>query len=461
MHPNADADFASMCVLSPPWLCFTSSKITMSPSMHLNFPSSLLGIFRVLSYAPIALFAEDFRAFNGVLYAIMSDRLSPPGLTGSIKDLRRLWYLNQHELFSELKSEHQWTVASLRHGNTFPLVNKRLLDLAGITGRISEYDAASEQEDYYRPTTVNVAFIMPGDQMHIQPYGRFMQAWRHAVMALPLMACLIVLAIALFLNGLHSSSLLVVCSTALLVVMMALRIFTTPIFGNGHAIHKDSTIKASGGAALDVHVITSDWNSNTVDIICGYSSQLHSLTNIPIRLRNFRAAYWLFRLLAVVLTAQAAILASLIGESSAEAVGPTIWLALYLITWLPLQFTGTKEKMSRLLEKQPAKVECLPSLTFKRRRTALLFIASLPFSAKADKWKWLDSYMPNNSRRQTWQEEFEQMQQKVELSERATALRKVSEDMQGAIADVEKIWKTPFVHKQLERYKSDMGWTGV
>lgn len=429
--------------------------------MHLHLPQSLLSVFRILSYAPIALFAEDLRAFNGVLYAIMSDRLSPPGLTGSIKDLRRLWYLNQHELFSELKSEHQWNVASLRHGNTFPLVNKRLLDLAGITGRVSEYDAASELEDYYRPTTVNISFIVPGDQMRTQPPGWLMRTWRHTVITLPLVACLTVLAIALFLNGLLSSSLLVLCSTALLVVMMVLRILTTPIFSNAHAIHKDSTVKATGGAALDVHVITSHWNSNSIDVICGYSSQLHSLTNIPVRLRNFRAAYWLFRLLAVVLAAQAALLASLIGESSVEAVGPTIWLALYLITWLPLHFTGTNEKMSRLLEKQPAKVECLPSLTFKRRRTALLFIASLPFSAKADKWKWLDSYMPNNSRRQMWQKEFEQMQQKVDPSERATALRKVSEDMQGAIADVEKIWNTPFIQKQLERYKSDMGWTGV
>lgn len=433
----------------------------MSSSTHLHLPPTLLSLFRILSYAPVALFAEDLRAFNSVLYAIMSDRLSPPGLTGSIKDLRRLWYLCQHELFSELKSEHQWKVASLRHGNTFPLVNKRLLDLAGITGRVSEYDAASEQEDYYRPTTVNISFIVPGDQIYAQPPGWLMRTWRHTVIAFPLVACLIVLAIALFLNGLLSSSLLVLCSTALLVVMMVLRICTTPIFSNRHAIHKDSTVKASGGAALDVHVITSDWNSNSVDVVCGYSSQVHSLTNIPVRLRNFRAAYWLFRLLAVVLAAQAAILASLIGESSAEAVGPTIWLALYLITWIPLHFTGAKEKMSRLLEKQPARVECVPSLTFKRRRTALLFIASLPFSPKADKWKWLDSYMPNNSRRQTWQEEFEQMQQKVDPSERATALRKVSEDMQGAIADVEKIRSTAFIHKQLERYKSDVGWTGV
>jgi hypothetical protein len=60
-----------------------------------------------------------------------------------------------------------------------------------------------------------------------------------------------------------------------------------------------------------------------------------------------------------------------------------------------------------LLEKQPAGVEMTGPLHFSSRRAALVFISMLPVSEKANRWAWLDVYMPDNDRRRSFQDEKE------------------------------------------------------
>jgi hypothetical protein len=179
-----------------------------------------------------------------------------------------------------------------------------------------------------------------------------------------------------------------------------------PIFGNKHAILADQALTATGGAALDVHVIADNWNSSRLDVLCGYSSQLHSLTNIPIRIDGPRILRWSCRLLALVLILQAALLASIPNSTDADQWSGALWLLMYsLMSFIKniLQYIYPKT----LLEKQPASVEYLEPIHFSGRMGALLFIAMLPVSQKAERWAWLDVYMPDNNRRRTFQRESE------------------------------------------------------
>ena len=55
------------------------------------------------------------------------------------------------------------------------------------------------------------------------------------------------------------------------------------LYGNASAQYLDSQKKVFGGAALDVYILTTHWNSDRLDVIWGYSSRLHALNNIPVR----------------------------------------------------------------------------------------------------------------------------------------------------------------------------------
>ncbi|KAI1086091.1 hypothetical protein F5B19DRAFT_502131 [Rostrohypoxylon terebratum] len=424
----------------------------------LQLPPKLLDVLRILSFAPIALFAENLRVYQGIIYSVGSRSLAFPCLTGSIKDLQRLWYFSERELFGETPSEHKWSVSSLRHGNTFTLVNKRLLELAGVIGRPPPYDAAFGQVDYVRPTTVNISFISPKTKETESPATSYAGLWY--IRGLTTLQLLVHTSIALGLGfgGLWSSSLLVSCIVASHLIMMVLRMTVTPTFANRAAVAKDSTTKASGGAALDIHVITSDWNSDSVNVICGYSSQLHSITNIPVRLRNFRFALWLCRLLILVLVVQAAILASLLGTQTDDALGPTVWLILYIMMLVPTEMSGKRYK-TELLGVKSGSLTVAPPLIFKRRRTALLFIASLPVTQRTDRWSWLDPYMPNNPRRAQWLAEFETMRTRSHPSAQFSNADAHSPELKGVMSDIGHVLNSQPFSSYLESYKSAVGWT--
>ncbi|KAK9793520.1 hypothetical protein SCARD494_06104 [Seiridium cardinale] len=142
------------------------------------------------------------------------------------------------------------------------------------------------------------------------------------------------------------------------ITLVIIRMAVVPVFANRSAIAKDSQIKASGGAALDVHVNTSDWNSDSIDVICGDSSQLHSLTNIPMRLKNYHFATWAFRIPALILIVQAATLASLLGCGTGDVLGPGIWLTLYLAMRLVSGMARTRHQTTTVLDLQPADRVC-------------------------------------------------------------------------------------------------------
>ncbi|KAI1459089.1 hypothetical protein F4805DRAFT_100730 [Annulohypoxylon moriforme] len=424
----------------------------------LQLPPKLFDVLKILSYAPIALFAESLRVYQGIIYSVGSRSLAFPCLTGSIKDLQRLWFFSERELFSETLSEHKWSVSSLRHGNTFTLVNKRLLELAGVIGRPPPYDAAFDQVDYVRPTAVNITFISPRSKETESSTTSYAGLWYiRGLTAVQLLAHTSI-ALGLGFGGLLSSSLLVSCIVASHLILAVLRMTVTPTFANRAAVAKDSTIKASGGAALDIHVITSDWNSDSIHIICGYSSQLHSITNIPVRLRNFRFAVWICRLLTLVLIAQAAILTSLLGTQTNDVVGPAIWLVLYITMLATTEMTGKRYK-TELLGVESGSLTVVPPLMFKRRRTAILFIASLPVTRRADTWSWLDPYMPSNPRRAQWLAEFEKMRTKSHPSAKFSDADAHSPELKGVMSDIDNALNSQTLSAHLESYKSAVGWS--
>ncbi|KAM0818183.1 hypothetical protein AB5N19_03992 [Seiridium cardinale] len=426
-------------------------------SNPLNLNPKLFDAFQILSYAPVALFAESLRVSNEIIHSVASRSLCISCLTGSIKDLNRLWHFKQRELFGELLTEHKWTVSSLRHGNTFTLANRRLLKLAGIIGRPPQYDAALEEEDYVRPTTVNITFITPRDVGTSLPSKPYESVWYYRVTTMVQLLAHTSIAVGLGWLGLVSSSLLVTCIVASHITLVILRMAVVPVFANRSAIAKDSQIKASGGAALDVHVNTSDWNSDSIDVICGYSSQLHSLTNIPVRLKNYHFATWAFRILALILIVQAATLASLLGCGTGDVLGPGIWLTLYLAMRLVSGMARTRHQTTTVLDLQPADVSATSSLTFKRRRTALLLIASLPCSEKAGKWCWLDPFMPDNPRRREWQARYEQVREGTRYGHAGSNAIDQPSEMQALVSEIDKALGSQPLHSCLESYKPAVG----
>lgn len=60
-------------------------------------------------------------------------------------------------------------------------------------------------------------------------------------------------------------------------------------------------LTAARGAGVDAHVVVEDWNASDIDVLVGYSSYIHALTNIPIRIRSWRAVVMISRLLSLVL----------------------------------------------------------------------------------------------------------------------------------------------------------------
>lgn len=66
-----------------------------------------------------------------------------------------MWNLRPSDILAG--SKHS-LVASLRHGNQFPLVNEALLDLACITKRRLHPE---DYEELWRPVIVNISYLTP------------------------------------------------------------------------------------------------------------------------------------------------------------------------------------------------------------------------------------------------------------------------------------------------------------
>ena len=358
-------------------------------------PANLWGL---LSYLPIALYAESLIVSSALILAISNQTIVPTPTTGCVKDIPRLWNLSRQELLSGFDGRGP-IVASRRHGNTFPLVNKAVLEEARLIGRSS--DDADADSAAHRPTTVHVTFVTlrtgsPGSKrIHL------------ARMILSLeISMLILFSVLLIRKNIVIGALLVNCVTANLFLLWLIQHFTSFIYANSHALASDLKRTAAHGAATDVHVIVQHWNASEMDVLIGYSSQLHALTNIPVRIKRWKVVKWTARAIIVVLTTQAALLGSLVGRSGRQALGSAVWLLCYLVLQIPPRVLAYLNP-DAVLDGQPAAVKRLTPLTFSGRRPALAFIASLPMTdSRSGPWEWLEGFMPRNERRRQWETEM-------------------------------------------------------
>ncbi|MCJ1279361.1 hypothetical protein MMC21_007185 [Puttea exsequens] len=369
-----------------------------------------LNLFRLISYLPIPLFAETLRVQAALVDSIASSSAITPALTGCVKDFHRLWALSDYDLFGDFGSETHSLVASLRHGNSFPLANRALLAAVHLTGRnrhLSNPTFIPTSATAVRPTVLNVSFVMPKSAYEAKsqpPYFGSLAICR-CIVALELLAQVAASA-GMAYYGLYTGAMLLSCMSLDLIGLASLRETAQPILAHARSIKRDTQLTAAQGAALDVHVCASHWNSSHLDVVCGYSSQLHALTNIPCRATNISRISWLCRFLATTLLVQAATLTSLIGTNSIEALGGGIWLIMYLLMLIPPWILRRKKPFS-LLEEHGFFITGCPPLIFSSRRAALVFLSMLPLTPKAPRWDWLDVFIPANDRRRDWQREIE------------------------------------------------------
>ncbi|RFU25418.1 hypothetical protein B7463_g10931, partial [Scytalidium lignicola] len=341
-----------------------------------------MSVFNVLrsiaAYAPIPLFAESLRVQQALVSTILTRSSVSPCLTGYIKDFHRLWELDDFELLGNFEGSPAASVISVRHGNTFQLANKAVLDACGITGRRS---ISRRKLPAYRETIVNLTFITPIPSPDARQNQRW-RTWAASVLFILETGATIGASVIAGLYGFYIGSILLACVGTSAIILYILRQGTMAIFGNGNALHTDQYLTARGGAALDVHVIAEHWNSSRIDVICGYSSQLHALTNIPIRITNSLLVRLSCRILALVLVVQAASLASVPNLNGTQAWSGLLWLLVYALMILFKKALHLAFGPEQILENQPAVVQKVKPLRFSGRRAALVFIAALPVSYK-------------------------------------------------------------------------------
>jgi hypothetical protein len=321
-----------------------------------------------------------------------------------VRDFQRMWDLDDFELLGQFEGSPTASAVSVRHGSVFQLANKAILDACQITGRRKAKVANNFKA--FRETTVNISFVTPvisDSALQSQQW----RAWTASLMVLVEIAITVGLSIALAHHGKPVGSGLLVCVAIVNIVLFFLRQRIDPIFGNANALHSDRYLTARGGAALDVHVIADNWNSSRIDVVCGYSSQLHALTNIPVRANRPSFLKWSCRLLAVVLAIQAAALASLTNATGTERWSGMVWLSTYLLMLLLKRALHFLQGPEQVFKTHLASIQLVERLQFSGRRAALVFIATLPVSHKVDRWAWWDAFMPENERRREFQAELE------------------------------------------------------
>lgn len=357
--------------------------------------SNLQAFASIVSYLPVALYAESLRLSSAIILAASSQRTIIPPITGCIKDIDRLWNLSVQQLLSEFNTQ-QYVAASLRHGNTFNLSNSSLLTRSGLVGR--SRDSAEINEQVRRPTILHLTYLYPRSD----DYG-----WRHQAITLTIhlleAALLIAFSSSLLSRGLWIGGAAILCILINLLLFCLLQHASSFVFGNKYAVASDTKLTTADGAALDIHVIAENWNASEIDVLIGYSSHLHALTNILVLVKNWKVVKYVSRAVVVVATIQAALLASLASRSDKQVWGSLFWLICYAILQLPSTIT-IRRQPAVLFDSQPLVMEKVPPLVFTGRRTALAFIGSLPMTEpRSQRWDWLDGFMPPNERRAKWQ----------------------------------------------------------
>lgn len=354
------------------------------------------------AWAPIALFAENLRSQKELISAVTTRRALSAGLTGCVRDVQQLWHVDYLELFGQSYDQRPLAVTSVRHGNVFDLANAALLEAAGLVRRSAPIAAHPKTAGAFRETVLYVSFVTP-----TAPAGRDAQWWAAAALSTLEIALAAATAALIAYEGLLLGTALLGCVALTQSLLLGMRLLGEPIWGNQAAVQADRALTARNGAALDVQVIADSWNATRLSVVCGYSSQLHALSNIPIRTNRPLALKWSCRALAVVLATQAALLAAVANSEGDQKWSNLLWLAFYLVMWLLKKAFRAWVAPENLLEKQPAEVRAMEPLYFSGRSAALVFISMLPVSHRENRWSWWDVFMPESTRRRSLHAQLE------------------------------------------------------
>ena len=411
-------------------------------------------VLKIISYLPVALYAESLRVRSALIRSVATPSSVATSLTGCVRDFGELWETTASDLFEDFGKTKTYHVASLRHGNSFQLANRGLLEVAGLISshkRHADHAQMLHDGDIRRYTTVHVNFVTPiglsGISDDTEPPS-WLPGVCQAVVVLE-MLLEISLGAAMGAFGIWDGSVLMGCMVVNAIVLLFLQRKTSIIFANVSDLKDDKKKTAADGAALDVHVISESWNSCHLDVLAGYSSQLHGLTNLPVWTTSSWTVSVTSRILSVVLLIQAAVLASLVGASGIDAVVPLAWLAVHTLTLIPPAVIHRKYPCA-VLAPQPATVHSAGTLHFQSRRSALAFIATLPVSSKVPRWDWLDVFMPNNKRRQEWQEDLETSEF---ICGREPKPRVISAAARTHLEEAMVAYRNPRLSKYLSAYK--------
>ena len=409
---------------------------------------------KIISYLPIALYAESLRVRSALIRSVSTPSSVAPSLTGCVRDVGELWETTASDLFEDFGKTKTYNVASLRHGNSFQLANRGLLEVAGLISshkRHADHAQMLHDADIRRYTTVHVSFVTPiglsGISDETEPPSWLPGVCQAVVVLEILLEISVGAAMGAF--GVWDGSVLMGCMVVNAIVLLFLQRKTSMIFAKVPDLKDDKKRTAADGAALDVHVISESWNSCHLDVLAGYSSQLHGLTNLPVWTTGSWTVSVTSRILSVVLLIQAAVLASLVGASGVDAVVPLAWLAVHTLTLIPPAVIHRKYPCA-VLAPQPATVHSAETLQFSSRRSALAFIVMLPVTSKVPRWDLLDVFMPNNKRRQEWQEDLDMSQA---ISGREPNPRIISAAARTHLEEAMVAYRSPRLSKYLSGYK--------
>ena len=92
-----------------------------------------------------------------------------------------------------------------------------------------------------------------------------------------------------------------------------------------------------------------------MDVLVGTSTQLHELTNRPLRTTEPKLVKWTLRFLDAVLVVQAATLASITGTGTMQAVSSLVWLACYILMLMTSRLINA-HAAGLFLESQPGDI---------------------------------------------------------------------------------------------------------
>lgn len=409
-----------------------------------------------MSYLPVGLYAESLNVNSAIISALGSKAILPSPLTGCIKDFNRLWSLTTSDLLSNFGAQGHPVVSSVRHGNSFPLINEAILGRANLVGRQEIIEETEETDFGQRPTFIHVSYILPNSDQSSSRGLIFLSR----IVALLECAILVGLSTVAFWYGLSIAALLLLCQASNIILLLYINLSAALMFANKTALEKDIALTAARGAAVDAHVIVENWNASNIDVVIGYSAQVHSLTNIPIKVKRWKIVTVVARLLSLVLAVQAALLAALVGSDSKQTWGSLIWLVSHSIMHLVASISPQK-KPDMILEGQASRVIRVPPLRFSGRRAALAFIATLPGIEQrtgTDAWNWTDGFMPDNERRRAWVCKFSKADAEG-ICEESETWNSISEDTRRILREVYTARSAAFFKRSCGAFLRDVGLT--